>query len=569
MSVSAVSKVNINYPLASFQKKDIPTKHHCDVYRAVYTKPNSQNIISFYCPNISFGKKSCDEFVSSEQSYVEFLKSTDDTPEKVNDFLLNTLRDEESRDKFISEITENPEKSKEITSVLVEKLGGKDNFLKWYLHEDGYVKSYEGFLEKKYDNAESIEELLKFQPNWGYWALERKQCALDGKSLLCDELMRDQAINFSFGELPLEIKSRADFIEIVYNLKNSKFGDKSIFINTSYPNYSYFYASQLEGGDRSAKNIYLLTDMESDKKYIVKTDRFYPEDNLKGDTNPYYSRLAKELKLIRGDSVYLDACLDYYLQLNGCDDNAKLIYYDFASDVAIYEYIDCEEINKEKKHSLAEPIEANKLFPKINSLGVFLNDIGLSFNSYIDKSGKYKTVDVGHAEYLDVLKPGAQLLTVETSNLCGFSIKNVLSSLNTDMLDNLTADKKNVSRGSIINFNRISNEFNSTDYIYEDPKYTNVDFDRFMLYKDYKKSDLKERITDSIVEDGEYSRSVYLLRKQLIDFYKTNINARLAGYGSNDPKIISNIVNAINREEKLIDEIVSHNPDVVGDCYED
>ena len=261
--------------------------------------------------------------------------------------------------------------------------------------------------------------------------------------------------------------------------------------------------------------------------------------------------------------------MDYYLQLNGCDDNAKLIYYDFASDVAIYEYIDCEEINKEKKHSLAEPIEANKLFPKINSLGVFLNDIGLSFNSYIDKSGKYKTVDVGHAEYLDVLKPGAQLLTVETSNLCGFSIKNVLSSLNTDMLDNLTADKKNVSRGSIINFNRISNEFNSTDYIYDDPKYTNVDFDRFMLYKDYKKSDLKERITDSIVEDGEYSRSVYLLRKQLIDFYKTNINARLAGYGNNDPKIISNIVNAINREEKLIEEIINHNPDVVGDCYED
>lgn len=549
MFISAISTSNLNHSNYYLTNGNTLKKQNASKNNNLHLLPlKSANVIPFYCHNIAFGRSLNTDFSQSGRGYVDFLKSTNAKPEDVKDFLISTLKNERTRDKFITELTKNPEQSKNIVSLLTQKLGGKSNFLKWYFAADGYAHNYEHFLKNKYREAKSIDELLKFQPNWGYWALERKQCQLDGNSYREDELMRDQLINFNFGKLPQQIKNKYSFNKIISTLKKSDFGARNLYISTTSGG---FYATQLDGGDKSAKNIYKLQHGATGKTFIIKTDRFYPEDILAEQDNPYYSRITKEAKLIRGDAVYLDACLDYYLQLNGCNDNAKLLYYDFKNNAAIYEYIDGVELNKKEKYGLAGQIEANTFFPKITNLGIYLNDIGTTFNCYKDKQGNYKIIDIGHAEYLDILKPGAQLLTFETSNLCGFSMKNALAGLNMDLLGELT-DKSNATI-STSNYN--SGSAKSSIYRYNDSKFINIDFRSFMAHKDSKKREIKSNILTAELAFGEYSREVIRARQALVDFYKTSVNARIAGYGKCDEKTIKDITRAIHREEKLISKI--------------
>lgn len=118
------------------------------------TKHSSNNIITFYSPNISFGNKNLVyDFEISGKTYLDYIKHSNEKPENINHFLIEILNDEDKRDIFLEEVTNNPRDSKNIVKLLVNKLGGKVNFLKWYFAENGYAKSYEKFLHNKYDKA--------------------------------------------------------------------------------------------------------------------------------------------------------------------------------------------------------------------------------------------------------------------------------------------------------------------------------------------------------------------------------------------------------------------------------
>lgn len=356
--------------------------------------------------------------------------------------------------------------------------------------------------------------------------------------------MRDQNVNFNFGTLPDDFNTQYTFSTLIEQLKNIEFG---ILNNWICADGKFFKVSHLHGGDKSAKNIYKIT--ANKRNYIIKMDRFYPEDKLTLQCNPYYSRIAKESKLLRGDSVYADACLDYYLQLNECKHNAKLLYYDFQKNASIYEYVDGEEISDKEKLGLVGQIQANNLFSDVNNLGIYLNDIGTSLNCYQDKFGNPKLIDVGHAEYLDLLKPGGRDLTFELSNLCGFSFKNVLASLNTDMLSALSGTKDDISDDFLVTITSLNTP---ADKII---KGSNVDLETFMLNKKINKDKIKSEILWAEANYGLISKEALEAHTKLREFYEINIAARNAGYGDASYDIINDIKNAISRENKIIANI--------------
>ncbi|MBQ3641661.1 hypothetical protein II906_07045 [bacterium] len=382
-----------------------------------------------YFPNVSFGigKYSKKNF---DGDYVSYILNTYDFPSTVKSLLDEAMSSKEKADEFISAVTKNPKQSADISTALNKKLGGTENFLEWYYAKDGYVKRYEDYLKSKYISASTPADLLKIQPNWGYWAIERKIAQKQGYSQRQqDDLMSRGEINFEFGKLPEAFVDKLTFSQLISEIKALPFNPQNVIISCYYG--KKYNVTQLPGGDLSAKNIYKITDSKSGKSFILKIDRFYPEDIVKENSeNPYDSRIIKEGKHTRGDSVYLNACIDYYLQLNGCHKTADLLYYNFSQNAAIYEYIE-DNANSQNKSSLSPQIKTNKEFSELNDFGIFLNDVGQTTNYKKDKDGKLRIIDIGHAEYIDLLKPGARLLTIELNNLCGFSIKNALAALNT------------------------------------------------------------------------------------------------------------------------------------------
>ncbi len=497
--------------------------------------PTYANIIAFYGQKISSPSFKSNYETKPQFSYLEFIKEKNGKPEVVQYFLNSVLKEPKTRNVFIEEVTKEPEKSQEIVRFLQQQLGGPRKFLNWYLGENGYVHNYEKYLKEKYEKATSIKELLKIQPNWGYWALEQKTLSSKGYRNHEDFCLKKIDTNFNFGELPQNIEDKATFNELIEEIKDLPFFAKNKLIEIEDKE---FIVSQLSGGDMSYKNIYKVTDEDGDA-FIVKLDRFPIEDALKNHINPYYPRTAKESKLLRGDSVYLDACIDYYLQLNGSKSHAQLLYYDFNKNAAIYEYIDCKEIN-ETQLGILEQLEANRLLPDINKLGVYLTDIGTTFNCYKDTQDNYRVIDVGHAEYIDLLKPGARLLTIETSNLCGFSIKNIMAGLNLATINNFEQEKKH-------------------PYLDDTAMDYNVDYSLFMENKKAIKENLKQTLQENIEKYGENSEEAQKTRYNLVEFYKSNILARKAGYGSTAPYKINGLLNAMRRYVYELEKFDSEN----------
>ena len=546
-----------------------------------------------YTP-ISSELKLMQDFKEQNLGYIDFIENTNATPQEVSGFLNNAMNNDYTRKSFFDEITNKPAKSGEIVKTLVKKLGGKIGFLRWYLGKDGYVRNYERYLKDRYRNATSISELIKIQPNWGYWALERKQCDLNGYHTEEEQniKMRKQEANFTFGELPSGFDDKYTFSSLVKRIEIEGWIDYGRKFN-AYVYGDTFQVEHLPGGDLSAKNIYKIT--VKGKNYILKTDRFHPENNVIESTGGYDKRSLKEGRLLKGDSVYLDACIDYYLQQHGSSKNAALLYYDFNSNASLYEYVDANEIKGVESLGLIDQLEANSKFKEINKLGIYLNDIGMDFNCYQDKNGNIRLVDVGHAEYMDILKPGGNLLTFETSNLCGFSLKNTLAGLNLEMLSNLTNGDETPQEeplnetSSLANDNlqpQVSTVIAASSGVVSENKHSSLnlpdvsgvdkasyiqselakaDYSFLNLYefaknKDKLRKNLKWRIyaleENNKKLDSDPSEEIEEIEKrfELLEYYKKSLLARYRHLLDDNKEVIRDILRAMKREMKSIYE---------------
>jgi len=152
------------------------------------------------------------------------------------------------------------------------------------------------------------------------------------------------------------------------------------------------------------------------KKFILKISHTN-EKIILNDTQ----RKNHENQLIRADSPYSNAVIDFYLKQNGCPMGTNVLYYNFVYDAVLYEEVDGKTYHfPDKKHIYRNVLEFNRhVATPLSRLGIYINDLREE-NFRIDKkTGDLKLIDAGHITYAQLLNPGMPEYTFTLGNLCG------------------------------------------------------------------------------------------------------------------------------------------------------
>lgn len=331
-----------------------------------------------------------EKFVNSGKNFTEFLRESFDDAAKIKEFLFSVTSDEQVSQKFINEVIADPRESLSITKLLRDKIGGVKNLTEWLQEEGGYYTAYKKFAENLFNNSENIDELLKVSPNWHLFAFQMR--------------WHDR---IKFGELPEEFK----FVEDLKNFANwlaylpLERGRAKKF------EYSmqYMMIEPLSFGASSKIPLKIQMvnwdDVPTSKPYVVKVQSRHFRHGENSN--------AKIAEAYRSDSVFLDAQIDRYLNLNNCKNANKLYFYDFDSEMAIYGLED--GFAPDLKHGGIRYV--NKKLKDMNELGIYYNDATPS--NFIEKDGKLIVIDIGESSFIDPLRPGIPHLHFDLPNWAG------------------------------------------------------------------------------------------------------------------------------------------------------
>jgi len=327
-----------------------------------------------------------------------------------------------SPDEFVKEVMKTPAELKNISKEMIKDMG-VDKFLEWYLSEDGYYGAYEKYVEKLYLKSESLDDLLKFSPNWSPWKLEEKAWRLDNtwckewephyvSKVFVKETANLREYPFKIGELPRYYFSSQSYEDLVSEIREENVEDDYVYIS----GYNY-HVKKLKGGELNDKNIYLIS--FSDKKFILKMDRSYAEDS---GLYEYDKKVIKKNKTLMADSNFTNACISRYLELNGCKSIPKLYYYDYKTDSALYEYIEDVDGDLFQKGVIDTEYSdlnlSNEVTEALRKKGIYLNDTARkNFLKTLD--GHDKIIDLGHSNFIMPFKPGVKHYNIEFSNING------------------------------------------------------------------------------------------------------------------------------------------------------
>lgn len=331
-------------------------------------------------------------------------------------------------------------KEAQIAIVSFIKENGLANFLTWYMSPNGYYGAFEEYVADLYKNATSIDELFKLMPNWAPWKLEQKAWMLkhpehkrlsesEQETLFNNANDKQREEKYTVGTLPKVFHSELDFEKLVEELKSSSPNVDWIYNRT----HKIMQVQKLKGGELNDKFVYKLK--IGDKIYILKFDRTNVEDLKEVDgrkLSTYEKKILRKNKYLAPDSVYSGACISKYLELNGCENIPKLLYYNNCANAALYEYI--EDINDDKfqKGILGDDCEdilrSNKTFSSLNDLGIYLNDTAYK-NILTDENGVKKVIDLGHSNFMHPFKPGVKRYNITFSNSNGPDLSSIFGSI--------------------------------------------------------------------------------------------------------------------------------------------
>lgn len=317
------------------------------------------------------------EKVKTAESMMDVLKDAKLSKGKFKELLFKITGEEEVAEKFINEVTADPRKSKEHTSLLKKKIGGAEELLDWMIQPKGYQEAYCRHSHKVYDKAQKPDDLLGISPNWNIWVMKNKF-----------------GEDFSFGELPQEIENADKYREIFdVGLRNNNAGvqhDGVVF-------------GDYIGGGLSGKAVRQLK--IGDKNYILK----FQGQGLNED-------LADNMEM-KSDSTFLNAQLERYLGLHNYQQGPKLKFYDYKTHSALYEMTEGVKPDKSGMHDI---VGINKQLGELNKLGVYYND--LNAGNFLVNNGRLNFIDSGESSFVDFFKPGVTALHFTSPNLNGRSI---------------------------------------------------------------------------------------------------------------------------------------------------
>ena len=381
-------------------------------------------------------------------SIIDFIKyEKPDTKETLR-FLYSVSKDSELSKRMITELTQEPKKTRskfiKLKEAVCDDKKSKQLFFAWLNDEEaGYKFAYSKYYENLWQNANSLEELVRISPNIAPWALENKANILN-KDFTLGALPSDFGSVDAFKELISQIKS-SDFYE-AYKLAKDGSHDKDIREriarknNTTADNFmvdSILNENLARNAKKpiitnngcilepivqsfSAKLIFKVTTPNGDA-FFLKTDPYRPdpEDRLN------MKKKIKENQDLRPDMPYLNAMVDFYLKLNHSKYAPQIQYYSHDLGAIIYKASEGKEptdaIDKRTLNNLYL-LKGNKIIQELQQYGIQLNDVH-NGNFLQDELGNLTLIDSGHVYYYDPLKPAQIGKHISLGNLCGRECK--------------------------------------------------------------------------------------------------------------------------------------------------
>ena len=339
-------------------------------------------------------------FKNEKSGFIRFLKNSNAEPQKIKEFLFSITSDEKTAGEFIKEVIKNPRKSGEILNVLQEKIGGWKNLSEWFMAPGGYQEAYTKLFRNLVKNM-PVDEMIKLSPNWHIHYLMHK----------CDG-------NIRFGKLPEEFQNIKDYTHFVNWLtdirrqighQGKETYKKPVLLEYGGQHFNMLPLQEGLSGKYAMKLQFINPETgEPGKPYVLKVQELYGCNS---------NHAAQESFAYRPDSSFLNAQMDYYMNLHNCENTVKFHFFDYASNSGLYDYVD--GVRTVQTENL---IEGNKLIEDMNLLGIHYNDVCIT--NIIDVNGKYKVIDIGDSSFIDPLRPGIKGIQFEFANGCGISPPN-------------------------------------------------------------------------------------------------------------------------------------------------
>ncbi len=366
-----------------------------------------------------------------------FLKKNNKAEDPLDVFLRVLLRDKKKAFKFIELLMDDKLSQNDNAVAIEESFKTREDFLLWYYNY--YMDFYPLWFRYKWDKGD-IEDCVKMLPTITPWAFEDKSPTKD------------------IGEIPKDFGTKEDFLNLIDKLVESQAVTdfrriKDMEVHEPDSLLSDKQKNQKRNVDNLAEKtkvvkrllkeqmahdfivevntkkfrIHPLFNPVSNKivvrvqtpnrhKYIIK----FSQDNIK-QIQTDAMRKSHENQLIRADSPYSNAMLDFYLKLNNCPMAPQILYYNFVYDVVLYRETNATTFRfPNRKHTYKNPVDFNKnIVPAISKLGVYINDIRDSNFLQCKSPRTPQLIDAGHVTYANILNPGLPGYVMNIGNLCG------------------------------------------------------------------------------------------------------------------------------------------------------
>ena len=343
--------------------------------------------------------------ICHNNSIIEYLKDADCTPSEIFALLYKLTTTEDGKSRIIEEFSSNPRVGQDIKDLLLKKLGGDKKaekyFNTWYFDEkNGYRKVYKDYYKHElFEKAKDLMTIVKQSPNIGTWAFKQK----------ADEL----GVELTLGSIPEDFGSVEDFKSIIRELKH--INKKNHTKTPSYitVNQKKYYVSKINEGHSPKIKYIIKPEGNNAKTYVLKFSPY----NVPGNTDR--SRKFNDSFMLRGDSPYLVALLDFYLKENDCPNAPDIKYFDYNEKAILYEMTIGQnlELNDMDFYN-AYLLNNSEKLKDVKDLGVLINDINYK-NILETKDGRLVIVDIGHANFVSPFRPMVQGINISLGNLCG------------------------------------------------------------------------------------------------------------------------------------------------------
>lgn len=283
-----------------------------------------------------------------------FLKMKD-TPEAMDNFLNAILKTEDRSYQFINSIAYCGKELLNVTNGLIKKLGDKSQTLLTFIPGNPYREAYKKYIVTKFDNAHTMEEILKVRPDWREDALMGKYQRLKGND------------RFTIGKIPAVLpKENHTYEQILDHLNpfmQEGYKQKQNIPDLKIGNRNYSFSSFSDG--KSDKNVFAVQTPEG-KKLVFKIGS------------------KKHTGLNEPFGLGPLALVDTYLTTNRSVNSAPLRFYDKVNDVAIYSFIEHCPVKLDHKPSIEE----------VNSKLSDFKQLGLRYNDTVGSNNYFQLEDV-------------------------------------------------------------------------------------------------------------------------------------------------------------------------------